>query len=96
MKKKNVIVWAEIGADLVGVMPCGLTVAVLYISGGPALGGYHIRFGAAGTTETYWTVQAAKYAAMKMAKLILKDCIKTLEASMAEVEREKARFDEQQ
>lgn len=88
MSNVGKVVWTEVGVDLVGIMPCGLTVAVLHISRGPSLGAYHIRFGVNEHPDTFWGIDRAKHEAIVLAATTLRSCLEACEAEVEEWERE--------
>lgn len=99
MSNVGKVVWADVGSDLVGIMPCGLTVAVLYVSRGSAIGAYRIRFGVNEHPDTFWGMDRAKHEAILLAAATMRSCLEACDAEVQEWEREQTKrpkWDEQQ
>lgn len=72
--EKPRIVWAEFQNGWLGILPCGITIAITRIKTGAYLGGFQVRFGTDELLEVCWTLDAAKVEGKKLASKVLWYC----------------------
>lgn len=93
------VVWAEVENNVIGILPCGLTVAVIFIAQGLHMGAYKVRFGVSEQEGNFWSLDRAKRAGLELALQTLQNCADATSAEIKTYDKEKAQrppWDDQQ
>lgn len=76
--------WAEFDGGYMGILACGLTIALARINEGPFAGAYRVRFANVESEIQQWNPDTAKEHGIRLARRVMTDCLCDLERALDE------------